>query len=60
MNDVRICDALVHVLRAFENPNVPHVEEEINPARDLEAERWELFFADMDLTKEEWSGFVNR
>jgi GTP-binding protein YchF len=49
LNDVRICDALVHVLRAFENPNVPHVEEEINPARDLEAVEMELLFADMDL-----------
>ena len=49
LNDVRVCDALVHVLRAFENPNVPHVEAEINPARDLESVEMELLFADMDL-----------
>jgi len=48
LNDVRVCDALVHVLRAFENPSVP-LAEEINPARDLEAVEMELLFADMDL-----------
>ncbi|HHY06434.1 MAG TPA: redox-regulated ATPase YchF [Clostridia bacterium] len=49
LNDVRVCDALVHVLRAFENPQVVHVQEEINPARDLETVEMELLFADMEL-----------
>ncbi|MGI6588849.1 MAG: redox-regulated ATPase YchF [Peptococcia bacterium] len=49
LNDVRVCDALVHVLRAFQNPQVVHVQEEINPARDLETVEMELLFADMEL-----------
>ncbi|MFZ5752634.1 MAG: redox-regulated ATPase YchF [Bacillota bacterium] len=49
LNDVRNCDALVHVLRAFANPDVVHVVGEINPARDLEAVEMELLFSDMEL-----------
>jgi len=49
LNDVRPCDALVHVIRAFGNDDVPHVTEKINPARDLEAVEMELLFADLEL-----------
>lgn len=49
LNDVRNCDALVHVVRAFENEDVHHVSEEINPARDLETVEMELLFADLEL-----------
>jgi GTP-binding protein YchF len=49
LNDVRVCDALVHVLRAFENSEVMHVEDSLNPARDLETVETELLFADMEL-----------
>jgi GTP-binding protein YchF len=49
LNDVRVCDALVHVLRAFRNPHVVHVQEELNPAKDLETVEMELLFADMEL-----------
>ena len=47
--DIRDCDAFVHVVRAFDNPDVPHVNEEINPAKDLETLDMELLFADMEL-----------
>lgn len=49
LNDVRNCDALVHVVRAFNNEDVLHVTEEINPARDLETVEMELLFADLEL-----------
>ncbi|MBI3979396.1 MAG: redox-regulated ATPase YchF [Chloroflexi bacterium] len=43
------CDALLHVARAFEDPNFPHVEETIDPARDVAAIELELAFFDLSL-----------
>jgi GTP-binding protein YchF len=40
-------DALVHVVRAFRDPNVPHVHESIDPARDARAMEDELILADL-------------
>jgi hypothetical protein len=40
-------DALVLVARAFEDPNVPHVEDSIDPARDIETLELELLFSDL-------------
>ena len=42
-------DALVHVVRAFENDAVPHPAERIDPAADIEAMQLELTFADLAL-----------
>ncbi len=49
LNDVRGCDALVHVLRAFENDDVVHVTADLNPAKDLDAVDMELLFTDLEL-----------
>jgi hypothetical protein len=40
-------DALVLVARAFEDPNVPHVEDSVDPARDIETLDLELLFSDL-------------
>jgi GTP-binding protein YchF len=42
-------DALVHVVRAFEDPNVPHPEETVNPVRDIETLNMELLFSDLGI-----------
>lgn len=42
-------DALVHVVRAFQDPNVPHSEETVNPQRDVETLNMELLFSDLSL-----------
>lgn len=42
-------DALVHVVRAFEDPNVPHPEETVDPMRDIETLNMELLFSDLGL-----------
>lgn len=42
-------DALVHVVRAFDDPNVPHSEETVDPARDIETLNMELLFSDLAL-----------
>lgn len=49
LNEVRNCDALVHVLRAFSNDDVPYVSDEKDPAKDLETLEMELLFSDLDL-----------
>lgn len=49
LNDVRVCDALVHVLRAFRDSLSAVEENELNPARDLETIETEILFADMEL-----------
>lgn len=49
LNDVRGCDALVHVVRAFQNSDVPYVSSDPDPAKDLEAVEMELLFADLEL-----------
>src|SRR5437867_8624666 len=40
-------DALVHVVRAFRDPAVPHPSSSINPARDAQAMEDELILADL-------------
>ena len=49
LNDVRPCDAIVHVLRAFESDTVTHDMGSIDPARDLETVEMELLFADLSM-----------
>ncbi|WP_169738594.1 redox-regulated ATPase YchF [Desulfofalx alkaliphila] len=49
MDNIRNVDMLVHVVRAFNNPDVPHVEDSINPMRDIETINTELLFADIEL-----------
>lgn len=46
--NIRECDAIVHVVRCFEDPNVIHVEGSVDPVRDIETIDLELIFADMD------------
>jgi GTP-binding protein YchF len=40
-------DALVLVARAFDDPNVPHIEGTVDPARDIETLQLELLFSDL-------------
>ncbi|MCQ2285725.1 MAG: redox-regulated ATPase YchF [Bacteroidales bacterium] len=46
--DVRLCDALIHVLRCFDNPNLPHVEGSIDPVRDIDIVEFELQVKDLE------------
>ncbi|MDR3121581.1 MAG: redox-regulated ATPase YchF [Clostridiales bacterium] len=45
---IREVDAIVHVVRCFEDENVVHVEGSVGPARDIETIGLELVFADME------------
>lgn len=47
LEDIRKVDALVHIIRAFENADVQHVEGSLGPMRDIETVNLELLFADL-------------
>jgi len=46
LGDLRTSDALVHVVRAFRDPTVPHAEGSVDPERDLATLDFELVIAD--------------
>lgn len=49
LESVRQVDALVHVVRAFRDENVVHVEGTIDPLRDIETVNLELLFSDLSI-----------
>ena len=48
LGNIREVDAIIHVLRCFEDPDVTHVEGSIDPVRDAETIETELMLADLD------------
>ncbi|MBQ8510727.1 MAG: redox-regulated ATPase YchF [Clostridia bacterium] len=48
LSHIRECDAIIHVVRCFEDSNIIHVDGSIDPMRDLETINMELIFADME------------
>ena len=52
LSHIREVDAIVHVVRCFENNDIVHVEGSVDPKRDIEIINLELILADIDsLTK---------
>ncbi|WP_022752672.1 redox-regulated ATPase YchF [Butyrivibrio fibrisolvens] len=47
--NIRECDAIVHVVRCFEDTNVVHVDGSVDPVRDIETINLELIFADLEV-----------
>ncbi|MDX9746359.1 MAG: redox-regulated ATPase YchF [Syntrophales bacterium] len=48
LGHIREVDAIVHIIRCFNNPNVVHVDGTIDPLRDLDIVQLELILADME------------
>ncbi len=48
LSHIREVDAIIEVVRCFEDGNITHVDGSLDPARDVEAINFELIFADMD------------
>ena len=46
--NIRETDAIAHVVRCFEDENVTHVSDSVDPARDIEVINTELQLADLD------------
>lgn len=49
LSNIREVDAIVHVVRCFENSNVIHVDGSVNPMRDIETINLELIFSDLEV-----------
>ncbi len=49
LSNIREVDAIVHVVRCFEDSNVVHVDGSINPLRDIETINFELIFSDIEI-----------
>lgn len=47
--NIREVDAVVHVVRCFEDPNVIHVDGSVDPVRDIETINLELIFSDIEI-----------
>jgi ribosome-binding ATPase len=48
LSNIRECDAIIHVVRCFEDPNVIHVDGNVNPVRDKETIDTELQLKDLE------------
>ena len=51
LSHIREVDAIIHVVRCFENDDIIHVDGSINPARDIETINLELIFSDIEMVE---------
>ncbi len=58
--NIREVDAIIHVLRCFEDPDVAHVEGSIDPVRDAETVETELMLADLESLERRLTGLQKR
>ena len=53
--NIRECDAIVHVVRCFEDTNIVHVDGSIDPLRYIETINLELLFSDLEILERRYS-----
>lgn len=58
LSNIREVDAVVHVVRCFEDSNIVHVDGDINPLRDIETINLELIFSDIEIIERKISKTV--
>jgi GTP-binding protein YchF len=58
--NIRECDAIAHVLRCFEDPDVAHVEGRIDPLSDAETVNTELMLADLESVERRLAGLQRK
>ena len=49
LSNIRECDAIVHVVRCFENDDIIHVDGSVNPQRDIDTINLELILSDVEI-----------
>ena len=49
LSNIRECDAIVHVVRCFENDDIIHVEGSVDPQRDIDTINLELILSDVEM-----------
>lgn len=55
LSHIREVDAIVHVVRCFENANIVHVDGSIDPLRDIETIDLELIFSDLEILERRYA-----
>lgn len=58
--NIREVDAIIHVLRCFEDPDVTHVEGSVDPIRDADTVETELMLADLDSLEKRLPALVKK
>ena len=58
LSNIREVDAVVHVVRCFEDTNVVHVDGSVNPLRDIETINLELIFSDIEILERRYAKAV--
>ena len=56
--NIREVDAIVHVVRCFEDTNIIHVDGSVNPLRDIETINLELVFSDLEVLERRLSRVI--
>ncbi len=56
--NIREVDAIVHVVRCFDDANVVHVDGNVNPLRDIETINFELIFSDIEILERRYAKAV--
>ena len=60
LGNIREVDAIVHVLRCFENDDIQHVENKVDPVADAETVETELLLADLESLEKRLPAFVKK
>ena len=60
LGHIRECDAIVEVVRCFDSNEIVHVEESVNPTRDIETINLELAMADLATVEKRISAVSNK
>lgn len=55
LSNIREVDAIVHVVRCFEDDNIVHVDGSIDPLRDIETINLELIFSDIEIMERRYA-----
>ncbi|MBE5961508.1 MAG: redox-regulated ATPase YchF [Lachnospiraceae bacterium] len=58
LSNIREVDAIVHVVRCFEDDNIIHVDGSIDPLRDIETINLELIFSDIEILDRRYAKVV--
>jgi len=51
LSHIREVEAILHVVRCFEDSNITHVDGDVNPLRDIETINLELVFSDLEMVE---------
>lgn len=60
LGHIREVDAIVHVLRCFDDENITHVDDSVDPIRDFETIETELMIADLESLEKKQSNLIKK